>query len=202
MKCFTTTEISRSKFCKYLKRSRKNRSILTIRLWRENLHRQLTMCRPKYPAPNFRLTTPKGDSLNLSSYKGKYLYLCFWSSWNAVASNEIKLLTALEEKYGKHIKFLCISIDEYKVDYTKFVKKFGRTKINFAHFNGDMELLGNYDVRSIPLYYLVNQDGSMRISPAPGPDPRTEHENIDKIFHYLVKDLEKKPDVHIGSRNN
>jgi thiol-disulfide isomerase/thioredoxin len=65
------------------------------------------------PAPNFILTDAKGDTINLSTYKGKIVLLDFWATWCGGCKTEIPWFMEFDAKYKDHgLAVIGVSMDE------------------------------------------------------------------------------------------
>ncbi len=74
------------------------------------------------PAPNFILTDAKGDTINLSTYRGKVVLLDFWATWCGGCKTEIPWYMEFDAKYkGRGLAVIGVSMDE---DGWKTVKPF------------------------------------------------------------------------------
>ena len=51
------------------------------------------------PASDFRLPTPAGDSVSLSSFRGKVVLLDFWASWCGPCRLSFPWMGALQARY-------------------------------------------------------------------------------------------------------
>src|ERR1700741_544627 len=76
------------------------------------------------PALEIELPTLKGDSIKLSSLKGKVVLLDFWASWCGPCRASNKYLVKLYDKYKtKGFEIFSVSIDEDKKDWEKAIRK-------------------------------------------------------------------------------
>src|SRR5262245_27801585 len=79
------------------------------------------------PIPNitdhrldFTVADLKGDSIKLSSLKGKVFLLDFWASWCGPCRYSNKNLVKLYSKYKeKGLEILSVSLDEERTDWKK-----------------------------------------------------------------------------------
>jgi thiol-disulfide isomerase/thioredoxin len=53
-------------------------------------------------APDFKFSDAKGDSVSLSSLKGKVVFLVFWASWNLPSIQLNEELKMLQSAYGEN----------------------------------------------------------------------------------------------------
>ncbi len=74
-------------------------------------------------APDFAYTDIKGQTVALSSLKGKNVYIDVWATWCGPCKREIPHLEELQETYkgNDNIVFASVSIDENKEAWEKMV---------------------------------------------------------------------------------
>ncbi len=70
--------------------------VLTLSPFRAAAHQP----EPAYPAGDFMLQTAQGDSLQLSSLRGRVVLLNFWTTWCKPCLEEMPDLSKLHEKYS------------------------------------------------------------------------------------------------------
>ncbi len=75
-------------------------------------------------APDFRFISIQGDTVQLSSFRGKIVVIDFWATWCPPCLAQIPFYDTLKEKFkGKDIVFMSVSIDFKKGNWEKYVKK-------------------------------------------------------------------------------
>ncbi len=132
----------------------------------------LTVCSVKAqgPIPNiadhrldFTVTDLKGDSIRLSSLKGKVLLLDFWASWCGPCRYSNKHLVKLYNKYrDKGFEILGVSLDEQRSDWKKAVSKDKITWMQAIDPGGwDAQAATKWQVDAIPASFLVDQNGNV-----------------------------------------
>lgn len=143
------------------------------------------------PAPDFKLATLKGDSVQLSKLKGKVVMLDFWATWCGPCVSELPNLAKLYKKYADNPKILFFSINTNEPVST--IKPF-MEKYNYS-FN---VLLGNltsvsqmYGVEAIPTKFLVDQSGRIQFKHiGGGPDPKVIDELSKEIDELLSTNVD------------
>lgn len=101
-------------------------NLSTNRYYREMENRAniLRKIAPGAIAPDFCVQGVDGDSIMLSSFRGKYLILDFWASWCIPCRQETKYLRELYKRYNsKGLDIFSISLDDEKEAWVRAIKK-------------------------------------------------------------------------------
>ncbi|KAB1066175.1 TlpA family protein disulfide reductase [Salibacter halophilus] len=121
----------------------------------------------KAPAINLRDTL--GNLVTLDQFKGSYVYIQFWATWNEASVEDLVFMNQLYAKYKNKIAFLSISGDRNQEDFYSFVQNHSYPW-QILHYNKKFSLIEKYSVRSYPMYFLVDPDGKLALSPAYEPN--------------------------------
>lgn len=122
------------------------------------------------PIPNitdhrldFTVADMKGDSIKLSSLKGKVLLLDFWASWCGPCRFSNKQLVKLYSKYkDKGFEIFSVSLDEEIKDWKKAVAKDKITWMQGIDKGGwDALAAMKWQVDALPSSFVVNKDGDV-----------------------------------------
>lgn len=146
----------------------------------EDMIEFLTHLRAGTPAPVFTLRDRYRENVSLKDFKGKIVLLNFWTTYCQGCLTEMDLLKPIYDKYKDKISFVSISADyqfEKMVYFVSMKKDF--TWI-FLHIGDQMQLLKDYDVRTYPLYVIIDEQGNINKYPADLPSSGLEA-TLDKL---------------------
>lgn len=133
------------------------------------------------PSPIFKnYENYDGGTTSLSDYKGKYVYILFWSIWNTVSKNGLADLKQLALKYkDKNIDFVCIlldnenatgSLEKTKELWKKYLTENNLTSNQLITDRGwQSDFIVNYQIYGIPRFVLIDPDGNIISPDAPSP---------------------------------
>ncbi len=168
----------------------------------KNLFSQINLLKKGTEAPEITLITTDLDTVSISDFKGKYVYIQFFATWSQTALQELKIMEDMQSKYKKYIQFISISLDEDEDEFIKFKKEHPNYKWHFAHYKGENEILLNYDISSVPNYVLIDEEGNIEEAQAMSPAPNYPRPSIDKTFFYIKKEKEPKNNRTVGGKEN
>ncbi|MBA4260151.1 MAG: hypothetical protein C0446_13385 [Chitinophaga sp.] len=114
-------------------------------------------------APQFSLPDLKGNTVQLSDYRGKYLFLHFWASWCSPCREENSyLVNAYQGKNNENLVFLGISVDDVKIDLENAIQKDKITWQQLATFIGfDQPIMHDFGIRGVPRNFLIDPTGKI-----------------------------------------
>jgi glutathione peroxidase-family protein len=112
---------------------------------------------------DFSLPGLKGDSIRLSSMKGKVFLLDFWASWCVPCRYSNKQLVKLYSKYkDKGFEILGVSLDDNRNEWKRAVNK---DKITWPQINdnGGWNAISaaKWNINAIPASFLIDKDGNV-----------------------------------------
>jgi thiol-disulfide isomerase/thioredoxin len=122
-------------------------------------------------APDFTLTTLDGDSITLSDFRGKTVFINFWATWCSPCRAEMPDIEAIYQEYkNKDVVVIGVDLGE---DEDK-VRDLGEDEDKVRRFVQDggynwiftldeaVKVGSEYRVRAIPTSFFLDQDGIIK----------------------------------------
>ena len=114
-------------------------------------------------AHDIKLPSPNGDSIALSSLRGKYVLLDFWASWCRPCRVENPNLVENYQKYrSKGFEIYQVSLDKTKEDWTEAIQTDNLDWVHVSdlkHWHCAPAKL--YKIKSIPSSFLLDKEGKI-----------------------------------------
>jgi thiol-disulfide isomerase/thioredoxin len=109
----------------------------------------------------FSTTTIDGKEIELTDYKGKLLFIDFWSSWCAPCKTELPYIKVVHETYGgDEFAVLGISLDNSLDDLRDMANDYGVTYPQICDRKGwQSQYAAMFNIRSIPTNFLLDGSG-------------------------------------------
>lgn len=141
----------------------------TLTLWQSRLELKRAVPKTGELAKDFSYPSIQGDSLSLSSFKGKLVYVDIWASWCRPCLAEIPALKQLEHDYrDSNIVFISVSVDDEKTEWKEAVAHHQLNGIQLWA-NGWSDITDNYAILMIPRFMLFDRNGKVIDTMAPRP---------------------------------
>lgn len=116
-------------------------------------------------ASDFELKDMKGNTVKLSDYKGKKVYLKFWATWCGPCRQSMPELNKLVEEKDRDFEILTVMAPGMQGEKTEeeFVKWFDQQDYKSVPvlYNPDGSAFADYQVRSIPTEVFIDSHGKI-----------------------------------------
>ena len=114
-------------------------------------------------APEIALPTSKGDTLKLSSLKGKVVMIDFWASWcDPCRKENPNVLNAYNEFKDKNFTILGVSLDKNSDDWKKAIRE---DRLNWTQISDlsywESKAVKTFHFEGIPYNILVDPQGKV-----------------------------------------
>ncbi|RFS21907.1 TlpA family protein disulfide reductase [Chitinophaga silvatica] len=118
-------------------------------------------------APAIALPAVNGDTLSLSSLKGKLVLIDFWATWCSPCVEEQPVLKSIYEKFGNKVKegkfeILGVSLDKSKDNWQKGIDQLQITwpQISDLKF-WKSPVAKDYGIEGLPFNVIINEKGKI-----------------------------------------
>lgn len=111
-------------------------------------------------APNFQLTTLDGETVLLSDYRGKGVFLNFWATYCPPCKTEMPFMENQYEKFKeKGVEILAVNVGEPALTAETFVDRY---ELSFpVPLDEREEVYKAYGVKPIPATFLIDKNGKV-----------------------------------------
>ena len=115
------------------------------------------------PVPDFSATDLNGKPISLQDYRGKVVLLDFWAVWHSFCIGDILNVKKIYDTYkDQGFEVIGVSLDTDEAKLRNFLKE---KDIPWRQIYGGQErqslLAQQYDIRSIPVRWLIDRDGNL-----------------------------------------
>lgn len=132
-------------------------------------------------ADEVALPSVNGDTIRLSSLKGKVVLLDFWASWCGPCRVSNKNMVKLYAKYkASGFEILGVSLDDEKSKWKNAIKQDKVTWLQVNDAGGwDAKIAQAWEINAIPTSYLIDKEGRLLAMDLEGKD-------LEKALKYLL----------------
>ncbi|MDR1940746.1 MAG: TlpA family protein disulfide reductase [Endomicrobium sp.] len=108
---------------------------------------------------NFSMRDTRGNTVKLSDYKGKVVFIDFWATWCPPCRKTIPDVKFLHERFAgnPNVEIIGINIGEDENKVKKFIEN---NNIQYTVLYGDDKIASAYQVRAIPTFIILDQNGN------------------------------------------
>jgi peroxiredoxin len=150
------------------------------------------------PPVDFQLKDLNGNTVRLSDFKGKIVFLNFWASWCPECRYEMPAMQKLYTHFkDRDFAMVAINLNEP----AGIVKKYFRVhKLTFMTLLDSInELGGPFGIRGIPTTFIIDRDGGI-IGRALG-SRRWDSKKSIALFEHLINSIENNTNTREHEQN-
>lgn len=122
-------------------------------------------------SPDITLPNQSGEKISLSTLRGKYVLVQFWSAYDASSR---MMNQVLKENYQlfkpRGFEIYQVSIDTARNAWTQAIQKDQMNWINVGDMQGSKTALIKYNIQQIPSNYLLDKEGQIIAKNIKGPE--------------------------------
>ncbi len=118
-------------------------------------------------APEIAFKTLDGVNKNLSDFEGTYVFLELTDAKNGYCQRETNVIPNLKEEF-KNIRFVTVCVGNSKAEMQSLQKQMS-INWEFGGVEISSSIIDDYDVKSLPLFFIIDPDGKFYSAPAKDP---------------------------------
>lgn len=151
-----------------------------------NILQSIYKLQPGAIAPDFVANDKNGMKVNLYNYKGKYLYLNFFSTQSDVSLKEMQKIIELKKKFNDKVTFVSVCLDDSVKDYNIFLKTHPKQDWIILHQTKNSSAKQAYNIKTLSGFFFINPQMQLANSPALMPS-----EGLEYKFNALFRTRKK-----------
>lgn len=121
-------------------------------------------------APNFKLESLDGGTVQLSDFLGKKVIVNFWASWCGPCRQEMPAMQAFYDDYADDVEVLAVNATESETNLQAVQSFIG--EFNFTYptlLDEDLSVNEAYKIIGLPTTYFIGTDGVIQAPNKIGP---------------------------------
>lgn len=145
----------------------------------EAIIRKLIKLQPGFHVPSVKLADTDQNAVALDDFKGKPVFMAILTLKSFACLAEIEGFSSLYDKYKDKMHFLPVFFDEPDI-VSKYMKEKGYTWTARLPSDSD-EIIENFDLKTFPLFILLDEKGNIFQYPA-----RKPSENVEYVIEGMI----------------
>jgi len=122
-------------------------------------------------SPEVVLPDQNGREIALSSFRGKYVLVHFWSALDQNSRIVNPVLAEIYRKYkNKGFEIYQVSVDKDRSQWLKVMVEDQLDWTNVGDMQGSIQAVMNYNIQAVPFNYLLDREGVVVARNLVGPD--------------------------------
>lgn len=114
-------------------------------------------------APDFELQTLNGETVRLSDFKGKKVFLNFWATWCPPCREEMPDIQKISETYKDDIVILAINDTSTEKNVEAVSEFLNKRNLTFqVALDKDGKITRSYNLNAFPTSYVIDEKGVIK----------------------------------------
>lgn len=131
------------------------------------------------PCIDFNLPDSTGTQFTLSSLRGKWVLLDFWTTWCGPCRRGFATMKEIYGRYSDRMEIVAVACGDHEAEWKRVVEDYELPWVNLLAANGPDGTVAGYPVRSYPTKIIIDPDGNVR----------DMHIGEDEEFYSTLEDL-------------
>jgi peroxiredoxin len=132
-------------------------------------------------SPDINLPDQNGNKIALSSFRGKYVLIHFWSAVDQNSRIVNPVLAEIYQKYkNKGFEIYQVSVDKDRTQWLNAIREDRLVWTNVGDMEGSIQPVMSYNIQSVPYNYLLDKEGNIIDKNLMGP---AIDQTLSRIFH-------------------
>ncbi|WP_407271478.1 TlpA family protein disulfide reductase [Radiobacillus sp. PE A8.2] len=112
-------------------------------------------------APDFTLSTIDGESVSLSDYRGKVVFLNFWATWCGPCKMEMPEMEEFHQENDGNVEILAVNATQSEIQGVEEVSNFLQAaNVTFTNvLDPEATVIKAFNVVGLPTTYIIDKDG-------------------------------------------
>ncbi len=158
-----------------------------------NILNTINKLQPGANSPDFIAENKNDEPVSLSSFKGKFIYLNFFSTQSENSLKEMSKILDLKKKFNDKVTFMSVCLDDSSKVYKNYLKANPKFDWVILHQTKNKQAQKAFNLYGLSGFYFINQQLQLVQSPALAPS-----EGVEYKFNALFRS--KKKNTIVGIR--
>ncbi|WP_187263458.1 TlpA family protein disulfide reductase [Pontibacter beigongshangensis] len=134
-------------------------------------------------APDFKLLDAQGKEVSLSDFKGRLVYLNFWSTNCGMCLNDMPYLQELHKNLsGQPVVFISVGMDDDEEAWRNTVSRRNLPGVQL-YKSLSPDVIAEYGIKELPAYFLIDEAGNVLSAKPKRPTDRDAETELLRILN-------------------
>jgi len=149
--------------------------VLDLQKIATNMLQSIYKLQPGADAPDFAAADKTTAQVRLLDFKGKYIYLNFFSTQSESSLKEMNKIADLKKKFGDKVTFVSVCLDDSIKTYKAYLKANPKNDWTILYQDKYSNAKQAYNIKTYSGFFLINLQKQLAQSPALMPSEGIEY---------------------------